>query len=266
MQNSVCFFGAGNMGEALIKGCLSSVGQNKIGFVESNEQKAEYILKKYGISRIVSLADINNYETLILAIKPQSIPAVITELSSALTKEILVVSIVAGITIGYYQKHFPLNKIIRVMPNTPCLINKGISVISASNKCSQKDASVVEKIFLTTGKVLFMPEDKINAVTALSGSGPAYFYHIADVYATEAVNFGIAYKDALQLITNTMLGAAEMMLQSNNSVDQLITQVRSPGGTTEAALKKLQINELNNIVQASLSAANNRANELSLKE
>ncbi len=266
MKKSICFLGAGNMGEALIKGCLSSMNKNEIGFIETNEQKTKYICDTYKINKLTSFQEINDYKTLIIAIKPQSVPSVITELSSTVSTDIIIVSIAAGITIGYYQKHFPSNKIIRVMPNTPCLINKGISVISLDENCSKYDESLVEKIFLSTGKVLFMPESKINAVTAISGSGPAYFYHLADTYAKEASSIGLDYDDALQLITNTMLGSAEMILQSNKKTDELIAQVRSPGGTTEEALKKLQINELSQIIKESITAANNRASELSLKE
>ncbi|MEI7942640.1 MAG: pyrroline-5-carboxylate reductase [Candidatus Riflemargulisbacteria bacterium] len=266
MKHSICFIGAGNMGEALIKGCLNSISADNLGFLEANALKADYICKTYNIKRLSSFSEISNYETLIIAIKPQNTPSVIKDLIPTINKDTLLVSIVAGITIDYYQKHFPPLKIIRVMPNTPCLINKGISVICASDNCTENEKNIVGEIFSSTGKVMFMEENKINAVTALSGSGPAYFYHIADTYAKQAQSLGLDYNEALSLITNTMLGSAEMILQSKDSIEDLIAKVRSPGGTTEAALKKLQIEELNIIIKASISAANNRATELSLKE
>lgn len=266
MQNSICFLGAGNMGEALIKGCLTSIPADKLGFLETNHQKADFICQTYNIKRLSSFSDINKYKTLIIAIKPQGIPLIIKDLAPAINKDTLIVSIAAGVTINYYKKHFPLNKIIRVMPNTPCLINKGISVISADDKCSVTEKDIVTKIFSVTGKVMFMEENNINAVTALSGSGPAYFYHFADTYAKQAQELGLTYADALFLITNTMLGSAEMILQSEDSIETLITKVRSPGGTTEAALKKLQTQELAFIIKESIKAANDRAAELSLKE
>ena len=254
------------MGEALIKGCLTSINADSLAFLESNNQKAELISKTYNIKRLSSFSDINNYKTLIIAIKPQSIPSILKDLVATVDKDTLIVSIVAGVTISYYQKHFPLHKIIRVMPNTPCLINKGISVISLGEKCTENEKTIVSSIFSNTGKVMFMEESKINAVTAISGSGPAYFYHLADTYAKQAQDLGLPYADALFLITNTMLGSAEMILQSTRSIEELITQVRSPGGTTEAALKKLQTEELSIIIKDSITAANTRAIELNLKE
>lgn len=266
MKPSICFLGAGNMGEALIKGCLQSIPKNCIAFIENNIEKAKKITDTYNIKKLSSFSDINNYQTLIIAIKPQTISSVINELSSKVSSSTLIVSIVAGVSISFYQKHFVSHKIIRVMPNAPCLINKGISVISSCEKCTIDDEKNVAFIFNTTGKTMFMEESKINAVTALSGSGPAYFYHFVDTYAKQAVALGISYDDALILMTNTMLGAAEMLLQTHKSTQELISQVRSPGGTTEAGLQSLQTTALDEIIKISLTAAYKRASELNLKE
>ncbi len=266
MQNSVCFLGAGNMGEALIKGYLNVVPANKIAFLENNNERASYINTTYNIKNLENISEINNYDVLIVALKPQSIPDVMPALSKDIKKSVIIISIVAGVSINYYQKYFSENKILRVMPNTPCLINKGISGISSSPKCSSKDIEIAKAIFGTTGKVIVIDEKKIDAVTALSGSGPAYFYHIADTYAKAAAAIGMDYDTALSLVTNTMLGSAEMILNSEHCPSELISKVKSPGGTTAAALEKLQVPELEAIIKNSIIAAENRAKELNLKE
>jgi pyrroline-5-carboxylate reductase len=265
-NNSICFLGAGNMGEALIKGCLSNSPNIKLSFLEVDTPRADYISDTYKIQKLSNYSAINNSSILIIAVKPQTIPKIIQELSNFLSENILIVSIVAGISIAYYQKYFFTQKIIRVMPNTPCLINKGVSVISTCNKCKQNDINQISKIFSYTGKVFLMDEAKINAVTALSGSGPAYFYHLADTFAKQSLELGLKYHEALSLITNTMLGSAEMILLEKYSVEELIKQVKSPGGTTEAGLKELQTTELDQIINKSLIAAYSRANELNIKE
>jgi len=254
------------MGEALIKGCLNVLPANKMAFIENNAERERYIENTYKISTLKNIADINNYDVLIIAIKPQSVPCTIPVLSKTINKSVMIISIVAGMSIDYYRKYFTEQKILRVMPNTPCLINKGISGISPSSNCSDLDISIAKTIFKTTGKVLVVDENKINAVTAISGSGPAYFYHLADIYAKAATAIGLDYESALSLITNTMLGSAEMILNSEHSPKELIAKVKSPGGTTEAALKKLQTPELANIINNSICAAENRAKELNIKE
>jgi pyrroline-5-carboxylate reductase len=267
MLNSICFLGAGNMGEALIKGYKTTATPNAdIGFLETNEERADYIQKTYQLKRVFAYEELNNYQILIVGVKPQVFTSIVSDLSKFLSKDIVIVSVVAGTTIKYYKKYFKKNKIIRVMPNTPCLIQKGISVVSACKDCSDADINPVKKILSSFGDILFMKEEKMNAVTALSGSGPAYFYHILDVFAKQAKDIGINYNDALFLITKTMLGSAEMVLGTNKPIEELIAQVKSPGGTTEAALKKLQKKDLNTIIKKSLQAAYKRANELSKKE
>jgi pyrroline-5-carboxylate reductase len=266
-KENICFIGAGNMGEALMKGCLSSnMNASNISFMELNEEKASYILAAYKLNRVSSYKELSNFSIIVLAVKPQNIQDIIPNLKISIKTKTTLVSILAGISIGYYKKYFPENPIIRVMPNTPCLINKGISVITPCNIASGLQIEIIKKIFANTGEVMIMEESKMNGVTALSGSGPAYFYHLIDVFAKEAQNIGIAYNEAKKLMCQTMLGSAEMLLTQNKEPQELIKQVKSPGGTTEAGLKILQTQSLRDIISNCLSAANNRALDLNIKE
>ncbi|OGI10924.1 MAG: pyrroline-5-carboxylate reductase [Candidatus Margulisbacteria bacterium GWF2_35_9] len=262
MTSKVCFIGAGNMGEALIKGLLQTTSPSDIGVYETNTDRAEYISKTYSIILLNSMVPINDYRICVLAVKPQVINTVMDKLKEFLDPKVLLISIAAGVKIDRIKGFFPKNKIIRVMPNTPALINEGISGISFSENCTEKDKLLACKIFEKIGKTLIIPEGKMNALTAISGSGPAYFYHLADVFAKAASSMGLSYNDGLLLISQTMLGASKMLLNSTEHPSDLIVKVKSPGGTTEAALNILQSQGLSDIITKSVLAAKNRGEEL----
>lgn len=262
MTTKFCFIGAGNMGEAIIKGLLTTFSTSDIGILEKNKSRAKYIVNTYKTKQLVDSKKINEYQICILAVKPQIMETVLDGLKGIINDNILIISIAAGITIANIQHYLPNNKIVRVMPNTPALINEGISGISFSKSCTKQDKATTTQIFEQIGKVLIVPEELINSVTALSGSGPAYFYHLADIFAKEASSIGLSYDDSLLLVCQTMLGSAKMMLQANENPSDLITKVKSPGGTTEAALKVLQSHTLSDIIKQTLLAAKNRGDEL----
>ncbi|MDD5455529.1 MAG: pyrroline-5-carboxylate reductase [Candidatus Margulisbacteria bacterium] len=262
-QKKICFIGAGNMGEALIKGLGRDKSAFQIGIFDTNKERTAVIKKNYKVAILKTVLEINEYEICILAIKPQTVHEVIGELSSFLKKNVLLVSIAAGLTIGFYKKYFPQNRIARVMPNTPALINQGMSGICFSADCSLQHKKIVSKIFENVGDILPIEEKLMNSVTALSGSGPAYFFYFADVFAREALEIGLNYNDALHLISKTMLGAAQMILRNKQTPAELVSMVTSPKGTTEAALKVLQASEISAIIKDTLLGAKKRAEELS---
>ena len=262
MTQKICFIGAGNMGEALLKGLLQTMDAGNIGILEKNKERAALINQTYKTTIINNKKELAVYDTCILAIKPQVMESVLQDLSGAINEKTIIISIAAGITIPGIQTHFPNNKIVRVMPNTPALINEGISGISFSNNCNNTDKETAVKIFEKIGKTLIVPEALINSVTAVSGSGPAYFYHLANVFATNATDIGLNYQDALLLVCQTMLGASKMMIETQENPADLITKVKSPGGTTEAGLNILQSQALSDIIMQTLVAAKTRGDEL----
>lgn len=260
----ICFLGAGNMGEALIKGVSKSFPEYQLFFVEQSQERITYIKNNYPLVSLLELNKINNCHFLILAIKPQSLATLLPLLTKTITNpNLVIVSILAGATLKKFKTFFPNNQIIRVMPNTPALLGEGMIALSPSTDCSKLSLEQTVQIFSSLGRTEVVNEDLQNIVTALSGSGPAYFYHIADLLATECQSYGLSYAQALTMSAQTMLGAAKMLLASNEPASSLITKVCSPGGTTEAGLKQLQRPILNQILKDTIKSAKIRADELS---
>ena len=260
---SIGFLGAGNMGEALIKGILQSEPKANIGFIEAQPERVKYIQKVYKIKALKTITDLGDYDICLVAIKPQTLPLIMSDLASVLPKKVMIVSIAAGITLKYFRSYFKQNKLVRVMPNTPALIGMGMSGIAFSTNCTEKDQKTVTQIFKSVGQVIIVKESQINAVTALSGSGPAYFFHLAHLYASCGPKLGLSYNQALLLMTQTMSGAAHLLQSSEKKPEELIRMVASPGGTTAAALKILQDTKLSDMIGLSVLAAKTRAEELS---
>lgn len=259
---SIGLLGAGRMGEALIKGLLAGRSGNELSFIETDSDRATYISQSYDAKRLHHLKELSHCDVCIIAIKPQNVSRVIEELSKSLSPSVLIVSIVAGMGLGYFTQHFPNHRLARVMPNTAALIREGISGISFSAQCTQADRDMVVKIFKSLGEVSTLPDSLMNAVTALSGSGPAYYYLLTHYYAKIAEEYGMDYSLALSMMTQTMLGAAKMMQVTQLNPEELIRMVASPGGTTEAALKVLREPALFEILSVSYRRAHDRAREL----
>jgi len=257
--------GCGNMGEALLKGAHFTLPDLSIGILEKNDVRAKYLNKVYpNITLVDTFEDLGKYDSVIIAVKPQQFEAAAEELRYGLSITRVIISIAAGITLSKIEKHFPSCSCIRVMPNTPALIGKGMTGLSFGNNCPIEIRSFVQDLFSSIGEASIIPETLMNAVTALSGSGPAYFFHFIDTMATQAIGLGVSYDMAKTLLTQTMLGSALMLQQSDKSPSELIKQVTSPGGTTEAAMKLYEVSDFQLIIKSTLQAAKNRADELSL--
>ena len=252
------------MGEALLKGALSSLPDLSIGVLEINVDRTQLLRDSYpSIKTIGSYADLGTYEAIIIAVKPQQFAQASEQLREGLSMTQVIISIAAGITLSMIQDAFPACECVRVMPNTPALIGKGLTGLSFGASCPTEIQDFVRSLFASIGEITTIPEQLMNALTAISGSGPAYFYHFIDQLATESMDIGFSYDDAKRLLTQTMLGSALMLQHSDKSPTELIRQVTSPGGTTEAAMKILVASDLRLILKNTLQAANTRANELS---
>lgn len=262
------FIGGGNMAEAIIKGILRSAdsrAQSKADGImasEPDELRREYLEKTYGIKttfsniEIVALCD-----TIILAVKPQNMPLVLEEIAEDITGEKIIVSIAAGITLEYLQTKLKTRKLVRIMPNTPALVQKGISVMSFGEGFEAEDIFLVREIFLSVGRVLELPEKNMNAVTALSGSGPAFLTLFTEAMIEGGIGMGLSREHASELSVQTFIGTAGL-LDSGLQPHKIREMVTSPGGTTAAGLSMLEEKGLKDIVAETLEAAKKRAEDL----
>jgi len=259
------FIGGGNMAEAIIKGMVLSSRinvQGEIHVAEPNEERRMYLQQAYGISATASNKEVAaSCNIIILAVKPQNMESVLDEIANDITDKKVVVSIAAGITLSYLASKLKTELIIRVMPNTPALVQEGMSVMSLCGCFYGKELDMVKSILLSVGKVLVLPEEQMNAVTALSGSGPAFVALFTDAMTDAGVKLGLNRSDAVELAVQTVLGTAKL-LDTGVSAENLRKMVTSPGGTTAAGLKVFEEKGFMGIVEEALKAAQVRADEL----
>lgn len=255
------FIGGGNMAEALIKG-MTAKGMKDIIVSEPREDRRAYLSNTYGVkttdsnNEVVSSCDIT-----ILAVKPQVMAEVLTGLGKMVTEDKTVVSIAAGITLKFLQERLGTKKLIRIMPNTPALVLEGMSVMSMCECFSDRDIGLVREIFMSVGRVIIMPEKYMNAVTALSGSGPGFIALYAEAMIEGGIKMGLTRDNAADLAVQTLLGTARL-LDTGMPPDKLREMVTSPGGTTAAGLKVFGDRGFKDIVEEAMLAAQKRAEEL----
>ncbi len=262
------FIGGGNMAEALIKGIASSQGSGVRGQIknilvsEPREKRRKYLEQTYGVKTTQSNKDAaSSCDIIILAIKPQDMEAVLDEIAEVVTENKTVVSIAAGITMSYLTSKLKTKRLIRVMPNTPAIVQEGISVMSLCECFTDKDIATVREIFMSVGKVLILPEKYMNAVTALSGSGPAFIAFFIEAMIDAGIKMGLRFAEANELAIQTLIGTAKL-IETGMPPEKLREMVTSPGGTTAAGLNVFVQKGFKDIVTAAIEAAVNRANEL----
>ncbi|UCH82315.1 MAG: pyrroline-5-carboxylate reductase [Nitrospiraceae bacterium] len=258
------FIGGGNMAEAMIKG-MTSHGLKDIIVSEPTQERRQYLNKTYDTATTASNREVvESAEIIILAVKPQNMDTVINEISFAVTENKTIVSIAAGIKLDYLTSKLNSKKIIRVMPNTPALVQEGMSVMSLCECFSDHAVSVVREILMSIGKVITLPEKYMDAVTAVSGSGPGFIAFFIEAIIDSAIKMGLSEDDARMLSVQTAIGTARL-LDTGMSPSRLREMVTSPGGTTEAGLRTLKHKGLNDTVLAAMSAARDRSYELGRK-
>ena len=262
----VGFVGAGNMGEALMRGIIKAnlLSPQNVYASDTREVRLKELQKNYGITTLRDNKDlVLKTRIIVLAVKPQNMEEVLKEIAPVIGKEHLVISIAAGITASYISKHFEQKvPIVRVMPNTPALIQEGASALTAGKDVAKSNLESAQEIFDSVGKTVIVDESLMDAVTGLSGSGPAYFFLFIEVLTDAGIKMGLSRSVAQLLATQTCLGAAKMVSETGKHPAQLRDMVTSPGGTTISGLHKLEAGGLRTALIDAVEAATKRSKEL----
>ncbi len=268
MNNAkLAFIGCGNMGQCLIGGLLQDgYPAENIRVSDPDTERLAHLREHYSINTTNdNLEAVADAEIVILAVKPQALKSVVAELAdSIIENKALIISIAAGIKTGHIRQWLaPDSPVVRVMPNTPALVKSGAAALYATDGVSEKQRDIAESIMRSTGLTLWLDdEDQMDAVTAVSGSGPAYYFLVMEAMEEAAVSLGLSAEQARLLTLQTAFGAAKMALESTAEPAALRVQVTSPGGTTAAALDVMQEQNLPGIFKQALTAAAQRSREL----
>ena len=271
MQNKtvIGFIGAGNMGYALIKGLINSgYPSENIKASDANEDLLQKRSKEFGINTYIDNAKLlKACDVVVLAVKPQVLTKVCTGLRDSIKPNHLVISIVAGIRVNDINRwlggEFAL---VRSMPNTPALMQQGITGMFANKLVSDEQKSIVSTILSTVGQCFWVKEEKlIDAITAISGSGPAYFFLLMQSMTQAAIALGLDKETASALSVQTAYGASTMAVESGEDPQALRQNVTSPNGTTQAAIESFQDQNFEGIVATASRAAYDRAHEISIE-
>tara|TARA_B100000780_G_C21111225_1_gene449062 strand:+ start:795 stop:1658 length:864 start_codon:yes stop_codon:yes gene_type:complete len=260
------FIGAGNMANSLIRGMIANGAEKTSVWATDLDSEKLYTLNSECGIRTGSTAEIaQRADIIVLAVKPQVMKIVCAELKTLLGgRSPLIISIAAGITVSHLSQWIGANTaVIRCMPNTPALVGKGASGLYANEHVSETQKDLAEKVISSVGLCVWVEQESaIDAVTALSGSGPAYFFLFMESMQKTAQEMGLSEDIARILTKQTALGAAELAMASDESTERLRLNVTSPGGTTEQAIKQFQLGGLPKLVDTALKSAQTRSIEL----
>ena len=266
-NKKICIIGTGNMGEALVSGLLGSNSSSpkKIICTDVRESVLDAVKKEYGVQTTTNnLEAVTKSDIIIYAVKPQIMAAVIKETVAKLDMSKLIISIAAGVPMAALESC--LNKelrLIRVMPNIAAAVKESATAVAAGKSVSEEDVEMAMSIFNSIGKTVFIKENYLmDAITGLSGSGPAYIFLIVEAMADAGVKVGLSRQEAFFLSTQTVLGAARMLIETKEHPGQLRDRVTSPGGTAIAGLATLEEGGLRTTLINAVEVATNRSREL----
>ncbi len=263
-MSRLAVIGAGVMGETLIAGLLRAGWEpSQITAVDRHGPRLEEISAKYGIGT-AELADaVSGAEAVVVVVKPQDTGEVLPMVAAALAEGALVVSLCAGVTIAQIEAVMPdQTPVVRVMPNTPAQVDEGMAAISGGSAATAANLEFVTGLLSAVGKVVTVPEKYQDAVTAISGSGPAYLFFVVEAMIDAGVMLGLPRDIATTLVVQTMYGSAKLLAESGVHPTQLRERVTSPGGTTAAALRELEDHRVKAAFITAMEAARDRSREL----
>ena len=252
------------MGETLLSGLLRA-GRPAAELVvtERRPERVAELEEKYGVDVVTNVEAAQRADTLVLVVKPQDMGALCQEIAEHVRPGALVVSLAAGITTEFLESHLPEGvPVVRVMPNTPALVDQGMAAISAGAHCDDPHLAEAESLLRAVGKVVRVPEKHQDAVTAISGSGPAYVFYVVEAMIEAGVLLGLPRSTASELVVQTVYGAATMLRETGEHPSVLRENVTSPAGTTVAALRTLDDHKVRAAFISALEAARDRSHEL----
>jgi pyrroline-5-carboxylate reductase len=256
--------GAGVMGETLLSGLVRAgrrVDDLLVG--EKRPERARELEERYGVLVVSNLEAARKADTLALVVKPQDMGDLLDEIAPELRSGQLVVSLAAGITTAFIEARVPDGvAVVRVMPNTPALVDEGMAAISPGSHCDDHHLAEAEELMGSTGRVLRVPERQMDAVTAISGSGPAYIFFVVESMIEAGVHLGLPRSTATELVVQTVVGSAKLLRETGEHPTVLREQVTSPGGTTAAAIRELESHRVRAAFMTAMEAARNRSHDL----
>lgn len=263
-EPQIAILGAGKIGEALLAGLLAAGREPSTLSVSARRpERAEQLHGQYRVGVTSNRDAAADADVLVVAVKPQDIEPLLAEIAPAISPGTLVVSLAAGLPTVLFERHLPEGTpVVRVMPNTALLLGESMSVISAGSHAGAEHLDVVEQLLATIGKVVRVPESQQDAVTALSGSGPAYFFYLVEAMIDAGILLGLPRNVSTDLIIQSAVGAALMLRDSGEHPVALREAVTSPGGTTISAIRELENHGVRAALLAAIEAAAQRSAEL----
>jgi len=264
----VAIVGVGVMGETLLAGLLrSGADPDDLVVIEKRVERASELVEKYGVTVADGLEVVKTVDTVALVVKPQDMREVLGELAPHLHQGQVLVSLAAGITTAKIEKHIPDGvAVVRVMPNTPALVDEGMAAISAGTHCDDAHLQIAEDLLRATGRVVRVPEKQQDAVTAISGSGPAYLFFVVESMIEAGVHLGLPRTTATELVVQTVVGSAKLLRETGEHPTVLRERVTSPGGTTAAAVRELEDHKVRAAFITAMEAARDRSIALAEEE
>jgi pyrroline-5-carboxylate reductase len=269
LRKKIAFLGTGNMAEALVKGLLraGTATAEEVVCTEPRAERREEITQRYGVRCIARNADAaEEADVVVLSVKPQTMEHLLDEIAPAIDHRKLVISIAAGVPISAIARKLGAGvRIVRTMPNTPALVGAGATALARGAHATEEDLQQAKALFEAVGTAVIVDEHQLDAVTGLSGSGPAYVFLAIEALADGGVKVGLARPIAMALAAQTVMGAAKLVLESGEHPGRLKDQVTSPGGTAIAGVHALEQGGLRAALMAAVEAATNRSHALGEK-
>ncbi|WP_455675866.1 pyrroline-5-carboxylate reductase [Pradoshia sp.] len=267
MDKKIAFIGAGSMAEALISGLVTRKGSRPENIWISNranDSQLARLQKEYGVTPSRDFSTLlRGADVVLIAVKPKDVLATLTQAKEYLKEDMLLISVAAGISTASLKSIVDIEiPIIRAMPNTSAAVGKSATALSGNEYVKEKDKQLAKSIFGTVGMAVYTDEDKMDAVTGLSGSGPAYIYYLIEAMQLSAEQIGLEPQDAQKLIIQTLMGAAEMVHASDKTPETLRLEVTSPGGTTEAGIRVLEEKGVKEALIECIKTATHRSSKM----
>jgi pyrroline-5-carboxylate reductase len=260
----IAILGAGVMGETVLSGLVrAGWSPERIVATDRRPERQVELSSRYGVTMLDNVEAAAQADTVLLVVKPQDMADLLAEIAPALRGDSLVVSLAAGVDTATIESQLPSGTaVVRVMPNTPAQVDEGMAAISPGSHSTPADLAHVTEILSATGRVVTLPERYLDAVTAISGSGPAYLFFVVEAMIEAGVHLGLPRDTATELVVQTMLGSAKLLRETGEPPTVLRERVTSPGGTTAAAVRQLEDHKVRAAFIGAIEAARDRSRDL----